>query len=264
MADENQSDTTGTENSPTPTPAPDAGEPKPDAGKEAQNAPKPTDDDASADDDGSLLGGAKADPGSGDDGEDDDKNDADGEDDKAAAGPPETYELKVEVPGEDGKPVEVEIDQALLTEATPVLKDLGLTNDQANKVAALVPKVQQRFAQQQADSFAAMKADWAKEVQADPEIGGKNWPQTEALAAKALDTFGAPSVKDADGNETNEFRILLNETGLGNHPVMLKMFRQIGEKLGEDGFARSEAPPPKPKSRAEILYPDDLPKQGAK
>lgn len=265
MADEQQQpDPTDTPSSPTPSPAPNEGEPKPDGGKEAQDAPKPGGDDAQRDDGGSLLGNASADAGKGADGEGDGKADPDDSDDQGEAGPPEAYDLKVEVAGEDGKPVEIEIDQELLAEATPILKGLKLTNDQANQLAGFVPKIQGRVLAQQADNFAALKAEWAKDAKADPEIGGKNWASTEALAARALDTFGAASAKDADGNETNEFRALLNETGLGNHPVMLKMFRQIGEKLGEDGFSRSEGAPKGKRDRLEELYPNDVPKEGAK
>lgn len=220
--------------------------------------------DDAGDDDASLLGNAGADGAEGSDGKEDGESGKDADGDKAADGPPEAYDLKVTTKDEEGKDVEVELDTALLAEATPIFKEVGLTNDQANKLAPLAIKVQERMLAAQADNYNALKADWAKQAKADPDIGGKHWAETEAFAAKALDTFGAPSVKDADGNETNEFRVLLNESGLGNHPVMLKMFRQIGEKLGEDStFTRSEASPSK-KSREEILYPDDVPGKGAK
>ena len=217
--------------------------------------------DDAGDADGSLLGDAGAGAGEGADGEGKGEAAKADADDQKPDGPPEAYELKVTAKGEDGSDVEIELDPVLMEAATPVMKEIGLTNEQANKLAPLAVKVQEQMLKAQADNFAAMKSDWAKEAKADPEIGGKNWTETESFAAKALDTFGAASAKDAEGNETNEFRLLLNESGLGNHPVMLKMFRRIGEKLGEDStFARSEAAPSK-KSREEILYPDDVPKK---
>lgn len=223
-------------------------------------------DKAVDDNDASLLGDAGTKAGDGDGGKDADADksadgDGKGEADAKAEGPPETYDLKVTIKAEDGTETPVEIDQGLLSEATPTLKELGLTNEQANKVAALVPSIQQRLIQQQADNFAAMKADWAKEVQDDPELGGAKWAETEALAAKALDTFGAPSVKDKDGNETNPFRKLLNDTGLGNQPDMIRMFRSIGEKLGEGDFVRGEAGAKQKPDRVRELYPNDPPKE---
>ena len=61
----------------------------------------------------------------------------------------------------------------------------------------------------------------------------KNWTETTRLAARARDHYGAPS-EIKDGKETNEFRVLLNESGLGNHPVMIRMFRSIGADLSEE------------------------------
>jgi hypothetical protein len=156
----------------------------------------------------------------------------DGATPKAADGPPETYELApVKIAGEDGAEIEVEIDQALLAEATPFFKEAGLSNEQANQLAPLALKVQERILAKQADDFAALRTDWAKEAKKDKEIGGKNWAETESLAAKALDTFGA--------GEGSEFRKLLTESGFGDHPEMIRMFRKIGEKLGEDSAIRS-------------------------
>lgn len=235
-------------------------------GGDAQGNVADTGTDADQTADSSLLGSADAAAGDGSDGEgggkdDQDGGDGDGKADAQAEGPPETYELKVTVQGEDGKDQDVPIDAELLTKATPVLKELGLTNEQANKVASLVPEIQSRILQTQADDFSALKADWAKEIKADPEFGGAKWKETEANAAKALDTFGAPSVKDKDGNETNPFRNLLNESGFGNHPEMIRMFAKIGKQLGEGEFVRGDGARAEKQDRVRVLYPDDKPKE---
>jgi len=219
---------------------------------------------ASDEGNGSLVGDAgKAASGDGDgegggeDGGDTDKDDKT----EAAAEVPEAYELKVTSKDDEGKDVEVEIDTELLAEATPIFKDLKLSNEQANALAPLALKVQERFAAQQADAHEALKTDWAKEVKADPDIGGKNWKETEALVARALDTFGAPSQLDDAGNETNPFRKLLNDTGLGNHPVMVRMFREIGDKVGEGGeCVRGDKGAQHKPDRLQVLYPEDVPK----
>jgi hypothetical protein len=218
-----------------------------------------------SDDDATALGSAAAEDGAGDGSEDGKEGDEGGDDDKAKAdAPPETYELKVTTKDADGKDTEVEIDKALLDEATPVFKELGLSNEAANKLAPLAIKVQERMLQQQADEFATTRAAWAKEAQEDKEIGGKNWKSSLSLAAKALDHFGAPSeIKEVEGKkvETNPFRVLLNQSGLGEHPVMIRIFSNVGKALSEDGqFPRGEGAAPK-KSREEVLYPEDTPKK---
>jgi hypothetical protein len=213
--------------------------------------------------DTSLLEAAGSAAGSGNDGEggDDSGKEAgkDGADAEGAAdGPPEAYELAaVKIAGEDGAEIEVPIDQALLTEATPFFKDAGLSNEQAQKLAPLALKVQERVVAQQADEFATLRAGWAKEAKADKEIGGKNWAETESFAAKALDTFGAP--------EGSDFRKLLTESGFGDHPEMIRMFRRVGEKLGEDKPSESSAIGKSTKpDRVRTLYPNDPPKEEVK
>lgn len=226
--------------------------------------------------DGTVLGGAKAKSGDGDAGSDAGTGDAgqgDGADkskdgESATDGPPETYELTpVKITGDDGNEVEIEVDQALLTEATPIFKEAGLTNEQAQQLAPLAVKVEQRVLQRQADDWAGLKKGWVDEAMKDKEIGGTKWAETEALCGKALDTFGATSVKDDAGKETNPFRVLLNESGVGNHPEFIRMFRRIGEKLGEDPVTQGDGSPAKKVDRLEALYPNDVPqsqKQGAK
>jgi hypothetical protein len=146
------------------------------------------------------------------------------------------YQLKM--------PDGVQLDQELLGEATPVLREIGLTNEQANKLVPLVGRVQERLFQQQHDEFGAMKADWAKQVKADPNIGGKNWPETERLCAIAMNAGGAP--------KGSEFRELLDESGLGNHPAVIRLFRSLGHQLAAKGKGGGRQ-----RSRTEILYPND-------
>lgn len=204
--------------------------------------------------DASLIGSAGAD-GKGDDA-------GDGKDGDDAPAVPEKYELKPIKVGEGDDAAEVEIDAALLETATPVLKEAGVTQEQAEKLAPLALEIEKRVMARNEEAFAGVKADWAKATKDDPEIGGKNLPATMANVARALDHFGEPSVKDKDGNETNEFRRMLNETGIGNHPALVRMFAKIGAAAGEDGaLARGDKGAAVKKSPEEVLYPNDVPKE---
>lgn len=158
---------------------------------------------------------------------------------------PETYELAM--------PEGFTVDAALLEEATPVFKDIGLTNEQANKLVPMAAKLSENLAKQQQDTFQAMASDWSRESLKDPEIGGPKWPETETYVAKALDAFAGPA-KDKDGKPT-PFRKLLDDSKLGNHPEMIRMFRRIGERISEDdNFVRPDAGAHIKPSREDILY----------
>jgi hypothetical protein len=136
---------------------------------------------------------------------------------------PEAYELKA--------PEGQELDTEALAAAEPVFRDLNLTNEQAQKLTdaytQILPKVVERMQAQQSTMIADQRKAWADEAKADPEIGGKNWDASIASSAKALDRLGAPA--------GSPFRQLLNDSGLGNHPEMIRMFAKIGNVVGEDG-----------------------------
>lgn len=159
---------------------------------------------------------------------------------KPEAEVPEKYEFT---------PVDgVEIDQSAVEMATPVLKELGLTNDQANKLVPVLQGVIANRDQQMVDSIATERAKWLTAAKADPEIGGKAFGDNLTLAATALDRLGF--VKDSP------FRKLLDESGLGNHPEMIRAWSKVGKAIGEDSnFVRADAAPVK-KSADAILYPD--------
>lgn len=145
------------------------------------------------------------------------------EEPEAPVGAPEAYEL---APPEGWDA----IDPTLLESAVPVLKELNLTNEQAQKVVALAPSI---YDKGRSDVEAAMiaaageqKANWAKDAKADPEF--KDWNETIQLSAKGLDAMGF--------NEKHPFRALLSETGFGNHPDMVRVFRALGRMASEGTF----------------------------
>src|SRR3569623_1048179 len=89
----------------------------------------------------------------------------------------------------------------------------------------------------------------------DPEIGGAKWGDTIATAASALDRLGF--------TKGSAFRNLLDESGLGNHPDMIRAFVKVGKAISEDNdFVLGGGIPRIRRDRAETLYPHDHPKEG--
>jgi hypothetical protein len=157
---------------------------------------------------------------------------------------PEKYELALEG---------LTVDAALVEAADPILRGLGLTNEQANTLMPLAQQIQQRtqdaLVQQLTDAGAAQRKEWHDAFVADPEIGGANREQSEHMAAKGLDALGFAA--------GHPFRQALTRSGFGNHPDMIRAFRAIGQMVGEDGtFARSGAGASE-RPVWERLYPND-------
>jgi hypothetical protein len=93
---------------------------------------------------------------------------------------------------------------------------------------------------------------WETDAKADPELAGKDGKQFDTnvqLAMRARDKFANPALRQ-----------LLNETGFGNHPEVIKFFVRVGAAMKEDTFIPPGAPPPPPaKDVSELFYPSKQP-----
>ncbi len=134
-------------------------------------------------------------------------------------------------------PEGVEIDAAMADEFKAIAKELKLPPEHAQKAVDLVVRREQARAEQ----FAAQVQSWADEVKADPELGK---PENLAMARKFIDTFGDDKIKS-----------LLNSTGMGNHPDVVRLILKASKGMSEDRFAagKSNAEPAK-RDPASVLY----------
>jgi hypothetical protein len=97
-----------------------------------------------------------------------------------------------------------------------------------------------------AEVLTQAKAQWVEGARSDKEFGGEKLTENLAVAKRALDTFGTP-----------ELRTLLNESGLGNHPEIIRAFFRAGKAISEDKFVTAGSGSPKgAKDAANALYPN--------
>lgn len=196
---------------PTPAPAADGAAPAAAAAPE-QNAPaaKPTDKPADKPADGTDLKAAEK------------------------PGAPEKYEFT--------PPEGSELNPEVMAEFEGVAKELGLTQEAAQKVVnAMGP----RMAAVQKAQVEAMKTAWTESARTDKEFGGEKLNENLAVAKKALDAFGTP-----------ELRTLLNDTGLGNHPEIIRAFFKAGQKISAPNFVTGGASGAAEASAAAVLFPN--------
>jgi len=164
----------------------------------------------------------------------------------APEGPPEAYDLATEG---------VDLDPDAVADAEPVLRELGLSNDNAKKLVPVAQKFADRVAERTLATVIgegnAQRKAWLDEAKAADDIGGGKWEQTLHVAARGLDSLGF--VKG------HPFRQSLEATGYGNHPDMIRMAAKLGELVGEDGdFVRADASAPTQKEElSKRLYPED-------
>ena len=146
-------------------------------------------------------------------------------------GAPEKYEWAA--------PEGVTLDESIMGSLSEVAKELNLSQDAAQK---LVDKMAPAMAQRQAAQVQAMQAEWRESSSGDAEFGGAKLAENMAVAKKALDAFATP-----------EFRQLLEQTGMGNHPEVIRTFYRAGKAISEDGLVSGSAP--KAPRDARSLFP---------
>ncbi len=137
----------------------------------------------------------------------------------AATAAPEAYSFKA--------PEGTEYDPEILESFLGAAKEAGLTQDAAQK---LIEKMAPALAARQVDQLQAIHKEWQTASTADKEFGGDKLQENLGVARKALENFGTP-----------ELRSLLDETGLGNHPEVIRMLYRAGRAISEDRFVGGSA-----------------------
>lgn len=153
--------------------------------------------------------------------------------------PPDTY-------ADFSLPEGMPLDDALLTEATPLFKELGLTQEQAQKLVDFQAKQVQASSQSQVDAFNQLMDDWTEKSKNDSEFGGDKFEESIAVARSAIDKFGTPELKQ-----------LLEEHGVGNHPELIRFMVKVGKLTAEDVPGGTSVPASKEQDRVSQLYPND-------
>ena len=134
---------------------------------------------------------------------------------------PEAYELKVEGVDLDPKAVEA---------ATPIFKEAGLTQEQAQAVVShyakdVLPSVAQTVQQ---DTLKLLGMDglgaWAAAIKTDKELGGADYEKNLTVIAAGRDAVSSP-----------ELRAFLETSRIGNHPEIARLFFKVGKAIAEGG-----------------------------
>lgn len=153
---------------------------------------------------------------------------------------PDKYEFKTP----DGAPLE----GAFVGEFSAIAKDLGLTQEQASKVADLGAKMSKDFGVQQEAALNAVSAEWEAAITADKDIGGDKLPENLAIAKKALADFGTPALTE-----------LLEKSKLGNHPEVIRFMVKAGKAISQDSRLVTGGHATTIESAAQRMYPNMKP-----
>lgn len=136
---------------------------------------------------------------------------------------PEKYEVKM--------PEGMELDQGMLDTFSPIFKELGLSQEQVQKLAdTYVPLIQsseEKTRQKAMADYKQITDGWRAETEKDL---GANKKTELAFAGRAIQKFGGP-----------ELRELLANTGVGNHKALVSFCAKVGKTISEDAFVQGNS-----------------------
>lgn len=127
---------------------------------------------------------------------------------------PEVYEFKA--------PEGMEFAPEVLETYSSAAKAAGLTQDAAQKVIEVMAPA---LAARQLEQVKALHNQWTEASKTDVEFGGEKLKENLGVARSALDAFGSP-----------ELKTLLDTTGFGNNPEVLRLLFKVGKAISEDKF----------------------------
>lgn len=148
-------------------------------------------------------------------------------------GAPEKYEA-FKLP--DGITINAEVEK----EFVALAKELNIPQDKAQALIDIQVKASKRVDEESKQVFENLKKEWTEKTLKDL---GSEKDKSLAYAAKFLDKVG-----------DKDLRKFLDESGLGNHPSLVKAFIEAGKLMAEDSFVEGK-PTYEGKTYAEILYP---------
>ncbi len=137
-------------------------------------------------------------------------------------------------------PEDLSVSQQAQTAFLEMARTLQLSVQQAQQLVDLEARLSRENAQEQSRRQQEQVRQWGEQLQ---QFYGPQWEEAISLAVRAADTFGGP-----------ELRALLEETGLGNHPVIVRTFNEIGKRISEDFSAGGSESSGTDKTFAEALY----------
>lgn len=156
---------------------------------------------------------------------------------KANFGAPEKYEFKVPE-GVEG----VAVDAEIATELEAIAKEFDLSQAAAQRLHDLGVKSQAKSMKAIQEQVEQTRKDWQTQSKTDKEFGGDQLDANLAVARKAME-LGTPELKQ-----------LLNDTGLGDHPEIIRWMHRVGKTLKQDEHVTGQRSTPG--RTAQSYYPN--------
>ena len=148
---------------------------------------------------------------------------------------PENYELEIK----DG----YKVSETDIAEVKALAVEAKLTKDQAQKFLDSKSQAIDKYMEKQQSDYVELTKQWITDIRSDKELGGANLKNTELYAKRAMDEIASPALKQ-----------ILDDTGYGNHPELVRAFARLGKRISPDVMVQAPKSPAAAKSFEETFY----------
>lgn len=165
-------------------------------------------------------------------------------------------EKKTEAPKVESTKVDIKLPEGfdaknpLLGKFTEVAQKSGLKSEQAQAIFDTYASHLAEVAKQDTAADQQLVQSWREATEKDPALGlnGAKRDENLALYRNTVTRLGGP-----------ELQQILHETGLANHPAVVKAFLSAGRAIGEDTVRGSQNGAPPKSNDANAVYRDLFP-----
>lgn len=142
----------------------------------------------------------------------------------------------------EGSPVK----QDRLDKIVAHAREQGLSKDEAETLLDQEQEAVSAYIEAEKSAYAERSGTWVDEIKSDSELGGEKFSENVEHARRVMAKFSSEELKG-----------MLEESGLGNHPEVVRLFARVGKAMASDTFeggVKDSATHKPPKSMAERLY----------
>lgn len=135
------------------------------------------------------------------------------------------------------------LDAGAIERTVAFAKERGLSAEHAQALLDRESKLLTTHAEGQQKTLKDVTAKWIETAKADSEIGGEKFAENAELAKRVIARFGSDGLKKG-----------LEETGLGNHPDLVRVFMKIGRAMSEDQLVLPGSKTAATRDMADLFY----------
>ena len=141
------------------------------------------------------------------------------------------------------------VDDATKEAFVGILNEYKIPKEGMQKLVDLQTSLMKAASERGSALWTTTQDTWRREIMADAEFGGPKLTENLGQISRLIDRF-------APGEQNKVVRDMMDLTGAGNHPAMIKFLTRIARETVEEGRPVSGTPPAAGRTHAEILFPN--------